>query len=89
MANTKSAKKALRVSARKKKVNIEIKKSFRDAKAKVVKAVSANKPAQAKKLLVDAYSEIDTAAKKGVIHKNTADRYKSRLTTQVNKLGKK
>jgi small subunit ribosomal protein S20 len=33
-------------------------------------------------------SAIDKAAKKGVLHKNTASRYKSRLKTRVNKLGK-
>ncbi len=89
MANTKSAKKAIRVSSRKKKVNIVTKKSYREAKADVMKAVSSNEPQKAKKLLVKAYSEIDTAAKKGVLHKNTADRYKSRLAIQVNNLGDK
>ena len=33
-------------------------------------------------------SAIDKAAKKGVLHKNTASRYKSRLSTRVNKLSK-
>lgn len=89
MANTSSAKKAIRVSSRRKKINTAVKKSFRDARAKVTKAIQANKPAQAKKLLVEAYSEIDTAAKKGTIHKNTANRYKSRLALQTNKLAKK
>ena len=88
MANTSSAKKALRVSARKKIVNSKIKTSYRDAKKDVIKAIVANKPAQAKKLLVKAYSAIDTAAKKGSLHKNTASKYESRLADQVNKLGK-
>lgn len=89
MANTKSAKKAIRVSARKKKVNTEIKRSYRTARSQVVKAVSANEKAEAEKLLVEAYSKIDTAAKKGTLHRNTADRYKSRLAQQVNGLKKK
>jgi len=33
-------------------------------------------------------SAIDKAAQKGVLHKNTASRYKSRLRTRVNKLAK-
>jgi small subunit ribosomal protein S20 len=33
-------------------------------------------------------SVIDKAVQKGVLHKNTASRYKSRLSTRVNKLGK-
>lgn len=33
-------------------------------------------------------SAIDKAAKKGVLHKNTASRYKSRLSVRVNKISK-
>jgi len=88
MANTSSAKKAIRVSARRKKINTKNKDIFRTAKKEVLKAVTAKKTAQAKKLLVKAYGALDTASKKGTIHKNTASRYKSRLAAQVNKLGK-
>ncbi|KXK10161.1 MAG: 30S ribosomal protein S20, partial [candidate division WS6 bacterium OLB21] len=38
---------------------------------------------QTKSSLPKAYSQIDMAAKKGVIHKNTASRYKSRLSAKV------
>ena len=34
-------------------------------------------------------SAIDKAAKTGMLHKNTASRYKSRLSVRVNKLAKK
>ena len=34
-------------------------------------------------------SAIDKAAKTGTLHKNTASRYKSRLSARINKLGKK
>ena len=34
-------------------------------------------------------SAIDKAAKTGTLHKNTASRYKSRLSVRINKLGKK
>jgi small subunit ribosomal protein S20 len=33
-------------------------------------------------------SLIDTSARKGTIHRNTAKRYKSRLQRQINSLGK-
>lgn len=88
MANTSSAKKALRVSARRKKVNSITKDNYRTAKKAVLKAVSNNKPTQAKKLLVKAYSALDTASKKKTLHKNTVSRYKSRLAIQVNKIAK-
>lgn len=38
----------------------------------------------ARKLLSETTSEIDKAAKKGVVHDNAASRYKSRLARKVN-----
>ena len=40
----------------------------------------------AKRLLAETASEIDRAAKKGVIHDNAAARYKSRLSRRFNAL---
>ncbi len=88
MANTSSAKKAMRVSARRKKINLKNKVTFREASKAVIGAVGEGKAAKAKKLLIDAYSKLDIATKKGTIHRNTAARYKSRLTSQVNKISK-
>ena len=46
-----------------------------------------------KKAATAAYSEtasaVDKAAKKGVLHKNTASRYKSRLAKRLNKIAVK
>ena len=39
---------------------------------------------EAKKALGETVSEIDKAAKKGIVHDNAASRYKSRLTRHVN-----
>jgi small subunit ribosomal protein S20 len=47
-------------------------------------AVAANNGDEAKKALGETVSEIDKAAKKGVIHDNAASRYKSRLMRRVN-----
>jgi small subunit ribosomal protein S20 len=41
----------------------------------------------ARKLLPETISEIDRAAKKGVVHDNAAARYKSRLARKVSALG--
>jgi small subunit ribosomal protein S20 len=41
----------------------------------------------ARKLLPETISEIDRAAKKGVVHDNAAARYKSRLARKVTALG--
>ena len=39
---------------------------------------------EAKKALDETVSQIDKAAKKGIVHDNAASRYKSRLTRHVN-----
>lgn len=87
MANTSSAKKALRVSVRKAERNKVTRKKMRELIKETRKAVEAKDKKTAEKLLVEAFSAIDTAAKKNVIHNNTASRYKSRLAKKVASLG--
>ena len=76
MPITRSAKKALRVSKRKKVFNLRRK----DAMNKAVKSVKKTKEG-----LTAAYKAIDKAMKKGVIKKNTAARKKSRLAKMLKK----
>lgn len=76
MPVTKSAKKALRVSRRKEAVNQKIKRQWKAA-VKTVRTKSTGKN------LKKAFSELDRAAKKGIIHTNKAARLKSRLTKLV------
>ncbi len=83
MANTASAKKAIRVSARNAVVNKRTKVSYKHAKKQVLKAVAEGDKKKALKLLPQAYKQIDKAAKK-ILHKKTAARYKSRLAAKVN-----
>ncbi len=80
MPNTRSAKKALRFSDRKKSVNDQYKKLIKEAIKKIERLVKDGKLADAKKLLSEAYSSIDKAAKRKVIEKNNASRKKSRLS---------
>jgi small subunit ribosomal protein S20 len=47
-------------------------------------AIAAGDSGEARKALNETMSEIDKAAKKGVVHGNAASRYKSRLTRHVN-----
>lgn len=79
MPITKSAKKALRQSIRRRERNLLKKEAFKDAVKKIKKLVQANKIDEAKKLIPEAYKAIDKAAKTGVIKKNNAARKKSRL----------
>jgi len=85
MAITKSAKKAIRQSARRKKQNAVYKDNIKKLVKEVLVLVSTKKADEAKKLLPKIYSALDKAAKVGVIKKNNASRHKSRLTRLVEK----
>ena len=49
-------------------------------------AITSGKAADAKTMLPETFGVIDRSVQKGVIKKNTARRYKSRLTKTVNAL---
>ena len=78
MPITKSAKKAIRGSLRKKAFNDARKRAMKDVMKKLEKLAKTNKE-EAKKMLTGAYQAIDKAARSGVIKKNNAARKKSRL----------
>ncbi len=78
MPITRSAKRAVRVSTRKKAVNDRNKKAVKESIKTVEKTVATK--GDTKKILSSAFSAIDKAAKRGVISKNTAARRKSRLS---------
>ena len=84
MANIKSAQKRIRVAAKRQARNKHIKSGTKTAIKKVNVAVKAGDTAS-KELLIQAIRSIDKACTKGVFHKNTAARKKSKLTRMVNK----
>ena len=55
----------------------------RTALRKLRAALQSSDKAQAKTQFAETVSMIDKAVKKGVIHKNTAARYKSRLSARL------
>ncbi len=81
MANTASAQKRIRSNARKAKRN-QITKSRVRTSVRAARE-SLNDPAEAKKAVMAAVSELDRAAEKGVIHKNNAARRKGRLMKKL------
>ena len=85
MANTKSAKKRILITAKKTIRNKIIKSRTKTAVKKAALAMSEGNPDNAKEAFSFAVSSIDRAASKGVIHKNTAARKKSRLAKSLNK----
>ncbi len=82
MPITKSAKKAIRTSLRKKAFNDQRKKVMKEVIKKIEKLSKTSK-AEASKMLSTAFQAIDKAAQKGVIKKNNAANKKSRLSRLV------
>ena len=85
MANIKSAKKRILVNRTKAERNKAIKSGVKTAIKKVYTAIEANDKEAAAAALLNATSVIDKATSKGVYHKNTASRKKSKLAVRVNK----
>lgn len=86
MANTSSAKKAVRKLARRTAVNRLRRSRMRTYVRKVEEAIASGDAQLAATALQDAVPEMMRAAQKGVVHKNTASRKVSRLTARVKAL---
>lgn len=67
--------------------NKSVKSAIRTAAKKVSTAAEKKDEAVAKEALLDMIKRIDTAARKGIVKKNTAARKKSRMQRLVNRLG--
>jgi len=79
MANIKSAEKRIRQTAKKQAKNKGVRSRLKTA----LKVHRASETAAQKDKMPGTYSEIDIARKKGVIHRNAAARYKSRLAKKA------
>jgi small subunit ribosomal protein S20 len=88
MANTTSAKKAIRKIARRTAVNKARRSRMRTFWRSVEEAVEKGDAVGAAQALRAAESETMRAVTKGVLHKNTGSRKVSRLTQRVQKLAK-
>ncbi len=85
MPNHKSAEKRVRQNEKRRAVNRSNRSSLRTQIKKLRTALDGSDAQQSQELLTPTISAIDKAVNKGVLHKNTAARYKSRLTSHVNK----
>lgn len=86
MANIKSAIKRIRSNRRKQVRNQVVRTHARSAVRDAREAISATNPDEAAKAVKKAYSALDKAAIKGVIHKRNAARRKSRLMKRLAKM---
>ncbi|MAS11766.1 MAG: 30S ribosomal protein S20 [Nitratireductor sp.] len=87
MANTTSAKKAVRKIARRTAVNKNRRSRVRSFVRKVEEALASGDKAAAESAFKAAQPELMRAAGKGVLHRNTASRKVSRLAQRVKALG--
>ena len=85
MSITKSAKKALRQSKKRRARNIQKKEKIKDLLKEVQNLISQKRTEETKKLLPQVYKLLDKAAKTGLIKKNATARKKSRITKLINK----
>ena len=85
MPITKSAKKAVRQNAKRKKRNLGYKKKMKSLEKEAMLLISQKKIKEIKELLPKIYKAVDKSAKKGVLKKNTAGRKKSRIANLINK----
>jgi small subunit ribosomal protein S20 len=85
MANTKSAKKRAEKSAAQRIKNKTMRSRLRTAVKKLRAAVASGDQKKAQELLPVTIKEVDSSAQKGIIHRNTAARTKSRLVAALRK----
>ena len=86
MANTYSALKRARQTETRTEFNRQAKSRLRHAIRAMRRALTGKDPKAANDLLPATFSMIDRSAKNGLIKKNTAARYKSRLNKRVKAL---
>ncbi|HOO11459.1 MAG TPA: 30S ribosomal protein S20 [Bacillota bacterium] len=85
MANIKSAEKRARIAKVRTARNRAYKSAVKTATKKFDAALNSGDVNQAREAFVKAEKQLDKAANKGVIHKNTAARKKSKLAKRLNK----
>jgi small subunit ribosomal protein S20 len=83
LANTKSAIKNVRKNQRRREINKTRKGTLRTQIKRLRALVKSKDIEGAAKELVKTISVIDRSIRKGILHKNTAGRYKSRLSRSV------
>ena len=83
MPITKSAKKALRGSQKKRGFNLKKKELLGKAVKQIKKLMTEKKISEAEKMMPKVQSILDKSVKTGLIKKNTASRRKSRISAMI------
>jgi len=85
MPRRRTSLKSQRASKTKHAQNLKVKQQLKKTIKKFQALVEAKNAAEAKTLLKTIFSKLDKAAKKGVMHRGTTDRKKSRLSLSLAK----
>ena len=88
MPNHKSSEKRVRQTEKRRVINRSHRTKVRTYIKKVRAALDSGKSDEIQEVLPEAISVIDKSVQKGVMHKNAAARYKSRLTLRANQASK-
>jgi small subunit ribosomal protein S20 len=83
VATHKSAEKAHRQTIKRHDQNRQMRTRLRTALRAIRAAVDSGDTDAAKAALRDTFALVDKMAGKGIIHRNTAGRYKSRITRRI------
>ena len=86
MPNHKSSEKRMRQNEKRRLINRSNRSRLRTSVKKLRAALSEGDANEVQTLLPSTISAIDKAVQKGVLHRNAAARYKSRLTIRVNQV---
>jgi len=86
MANIKSAKKRVLIAEANRQRNVAFKTSIKTAVKKALELASGEDIEALNAALSKVYQLCDKAVVKGILHKNTAARKKSRLTLAIKKI---
>ena len=87
MPNHKSAEKRMRQNERRKGINRSNRTRLRTEIKKLRAAITGEDAGALQAALSRTVSTIDKSVQKGVLHRNAAARYKSRLSARVNQAG--
>src|SRR5210317_1346971 len=82
----KQARKRHRQSLERRMRNRAVRSRVRRQMRKLREVIAEGNAAQAKEMLPETFSIIDNGWRKGVLHRNTASRYKSRVARQIQAL---
>lgn len=83
MANTRSARKRIKTSEKRRLRNRAVRSQVR-SQVKTARAVEPTQGAEGRAAIQDAIRSLDKAVSRGVIHRNTAARRKSALARKLN-----